>query len=90
MPRRKRLLLWFGPSILGAISFGDWLRLLRENRFVIHPSYWLRAAIITASNLGNLLDRRREEVTYGRAIRDAIVHPPVFVLGIARSGTTLL
>ena len=90
MSWRKRFLLWFGPSILGGITFGDWLRLLRENRFDIHPSYWLRAAIITASSLGNSLDRRREEATYGRAIRDAIADPPVFVLGIWRSGTTHL
>jgi omega-hydroxy-beta-dihydromenaquinone-9 sulfotransferase len=90
MSWRKRFLLWFGPSILGGITFGDWLRLLRENRFDIHPSYWLRAAIITASSLGNSLDRRREEATYGRAIRDATADPPVFVLGIWRSGTTHL
>ena len=90
MSWRKRFLLWFGPSILGGITFGDWIRLLRENRFDIHPSYWLRAAIITASSLGNSLDRRREEATYGRAIRDAIADPPVFVLGIWRSGTTHL
>jgi hypothetical protein len=90
MSWRKRFLLWFGPSNLGGITFGDWLRLLRENRFDIQPSYWFRAAIITAGSLGNSLDRRREEATYGRAVRDAIVGPPVFVLGIWRSGTTHL
>ena len=90
MSWRKRFLLWFGPSILGGITFEYWLRLLRENRFDIHPSYWLRAVIITASSLGNSLDRRREEATHGRAIRDAIADPPVFVLGIWRSGTTHL
>jgi omega-hydroxy-beta-dihydromenaquinone-9 sulfotransferase len=90
MSWRKRFLLSFGPSILGGITFGDWLRLLSENRFDIHPSYWLRASIITACSLGNSLDRRREEAHYGRAIRDAIAAPPVFVLGLARSGTTHL
>jgi hypothetical protein len=90
MSWRKRSLLWFGPSILGGITFGDWFKLLRENRFDIHPSYWLRASIITASSLGNSVDRLREEATYGRAVRDAIADPPVFVLGIWRSGTTHL
>jgi hypothetical protein len=63
MSWRKRFLVWFGPRILGGITFGDWFRLLRENRFDIHPSYWLRASIITASNLGNSLARRREEAS---------------------------
>jgi hypothetical protein len=90
MSWRKRFLLWFGPSILGGITFGDWLALLRENRFAVDPSYWLRAATITLSSLGNSLDRRREEAIYGQEIRDITVDPPVFVLGIWRSGTTHL
>ena len=90
MSWRKRFLLWFGPSTLGGITFGDWLALLRENRFAVDPSYWLRATTITLCSLGNSLDRRREEASYGQAIRDAIVDPPVFVLGIWRSGTTHL
>jgi hypothetical protein len=90
MSWRKRFLLWFGPSTLGGITFGDWLALLRENRFAVDPSYWLRATTITLCSLGNSLDRRREEASYGQANRDAIVDPPVFVLGIWRSGTTHL
>ena len=61
MSWRKRFLLWFGPSTLGGITFGDWLALLRENRFAVDPSYWLRATTITLCSLGNSLDRRREE-----------------------------
>lgn len=82
MSWRNRFLLWFGPSILGGITFGDWLALLRENRFAVDPSYWLRAASITMCSLGNSLDRRREEARYGQEIRDTMVDPPVFVLGI--------
>ena len=85
MSWRKQFLLWFGPSTLGGITFGDWLALLRENRFAVDPSYWLRAASITLCSLGNSLDRRREEASYGQAIRDAIVDPPVFVLGICEA-----
>jgi omega-hydroxy-beta-dihydromenaquinone-9 sulfotransferase len=63
MSWRKRFLLWFGPSTLGGITFGDWLALLRENRFAVDPSYWLRATSITLCSLGNSLDRRREEAS---------------------------
>ncbi len=90
MSWRQRFLLWFGPSILGGITFGDWLALLRENRFDVDPSYWLRAASITLCSLGNSLDRRREEASYGQEVRDTTVDPPVFLLGIWRSGTTHL
>jgi omega-hydroxy-beta-dihydromenaquinone-9 sulfotransferase len=87
---RNQFLLWFGPSLLGGITFGDWWAMLRENRFAVDPSYWLRAAIITLGSFGNSLARRREEATYGEEIRDTIVDPPVFVLGVWRSGTTHL
>src|SRR5690242_5113228 len=90
MSWRKRLILLCGPSILGGITFGDWLTLLRENGFAVDPAYWLRAGTITLGSLGNSLYRRREEANYGPAIRETRVEPPLFVLGIWRSGTTHL
>jgi len=90
MSWRKRLILLCGPSILGGITFGDWLTLLRENGFAVDPPYWLRAGMITLGSLGNSLHRRREEANYGPAIRETRVEPPLFVLGIWRSGTTHL
>jgi hypothetical protein len=90
MSWQKRFLLWFGPSILGGITFEDWWALLRANRFAVAPSYWLRAASITVNSLGNSWDRRREEAACGQQIREIRVDPPVFLLGIWRSGTTHL
>lgn len=90
MSWRKRVLLVCGPGILGGITFGDWLTLLRENRFAVDPAYWWRAGIITLSSLGNSLHRFREEASYGPALDGARIEPPLFVLGIWRSGTTHL
>src|SRR5262245_40117403 len=90
MSWRKRLVLWCGPSILGGITFGDWFTLLRDNSFAIDPAYGLRAGVITLGSLGNSVHRRREEALYGPAIGETLVEPPLFVLGIWRSGTTHL
>ena len=81
----KRLL-----SILGGISFGDWLRLLRDNDFAVDFPYWPRAAILTLTSLGQSLQRRREERAYGAAVAAVQVPPPLFILGHWRNGTTHL
>jgi hypothetical protein len=90
MSWRETFLVWLGPGILGGVTFGDWLALLAENRFAVDPRYWLRAASITACSLGNSVVRWREEARYRTAIAATSVAPPVFVLGIWRSGTTHL
>jgi hypothetical protein len=90
MSWREQLLLWSGPGLFAGITFGDWRALLRENRFAIDPPYWWRAAIITRLSLGNSLVRRREEAGYRQRIEATAVEPPLFILGIWRSGTTHL
>jgi hypothetical protein len=87
---RESFLLWFGPGILGGVTFGDWLSLLRANRFDIDPPYWIRAAAITFVSLGNSVRRAKEEAAYKERIAETKVEPPLFVLGIWRSGTTHL
>ena len=37
MAWRDAFLRWFGPGMLGGITFGDWVRLLRDNRFDVSP-----------------------------------------------------
>jgi hypothetical protein len=90
MSWREAFLVWFGPGIFGGVTFGDWLALLAENRFAVDPGYWLRAASITLGSLGNSVVRWREEAKYGQTIAATQVPPPIFVLGIWRSGTTHL
>jgi hypothetical protein len=90
MTWRNRLYLWLGPSILAGITFRDWWALLRENHFAVDRAYWLRAAVNTLGSLGNSLARWREEAAHGPGIAATEVEPPLFVLGIWRSGTTHL
>lgn len=90
MSWREKNLLYLGPGLLGGIAFGDWLTMLRKNRYRIDAPYWLRAAIITLYSLGNSPLRRREEKKFGSQFREATVREPLFILGIWRSGTTHL
>jgi hypothetical protein len=72
------------------MTFGDWLRLLRRERFRVHPIYWPRALWITLMSLGNSAAARSVERRHGPAIRAARVEAPLFILGHYRSGTTFL
>lgn len=90
MAWRDAFLRWFGPGMLGGITFGDWVRLLRDNGFSISPRGLIRAMAITAQSTQNSVMRWVENRRYGAAVRDAHVSPPIFVLGHWRSGTTHL
>lgn len=79
-----------GPGALCGASLGDWLRLVAENRWAIDPPYWPRAAMITGASIQNSLFRRWEHWRYDAAIAKVKPAPPLFVLGIWRSGTTHL
>lgn len=87
---REAFLRCCGPGILGGITFGDWLRLLRENRFALAPSKLPRAVMITVQSLQNSLWRWIEQSRYARALEQVQAPPPLFVLGHWRSGTTHL
>jgi hypothetical protein len=90
MDWRERVLQTIGPGLLAGVTFGDWLHLLRENRFAIDPSYWLRAQAITTQSLLNAAARRHEDRTYLPQVLAVDVPPPLFILGHWRSGTTHL
>jgi LPS sulfotransferase NodH len=87
---RERFVEYLGPGILGGITFGDWLGLLRDNGFRVHPAYAMRAAFISWSSPSNSLTRWVENWRYAAKIKATEIKPPVFVLGHWRSGTTLL
>jgi hypothetical protein len=90
MSWREALLTTIGPGAFSGITLGDWLRVLRANRFAVDLPYWGRAAAITLSSVANTLLRWQENLRFGRRARAANVAPPLFVLGIWRSGTTHL
>jgi hypothetical protein len=78
-------------NYLAGITAGAWWRLLRENRFAIDSAYWHRAAFITVTSCLNSLYAAREARRYDQQIQQVrITHPPLFILGHWRSGTTLL
>src|SRR5688500_18508964 len=79
-----------GPGLLAGITLGDWLSLLRDNRFRVHPRYWSRAGFVSGSSIANSLAAWAERRRYGAEVTGTSVAPPIFVLGHWRSGTTLL
>jgi hypothetical protein len=72
------------------MTFGDWLRLLRRERFRVDPVCWPRALWITGMSLWNSIAERAVERRFGAAIAAVLVEAPVFILGHYRSGTTHL
>jgi hypothetical protein len=90
---RFLLRLWLAQLLVHpfeGITWGDWLRLLRRERFRVHPLYWPRMLWITVMSAGNAIVARRVERRVGAAIAATRVEAPVFVLGHYRSGTTHL
>ena len=88
MAQQKRARLFEHPSIFG--SSRSWLRLLWENKSV-DRKYMLRAIFVTFCTLGTVPLRAYESLRYGGAVkRTAIEHPPVFIIGHWRTGTTHL
>jgi hypothetical protein len=87
---RETFAATIGPGALCGLTLGDWLRLLIDNRFAVDPPYWLRAALISAGSVQNSLFGMWERWRYTAAIRATQPHPPLFILGIWRSGTTHL
>jgi hypothetical protein len=75
---------------LVGFTFGDWMKLTRENHFSVSRTYWKRWATVTLLSLRNSRLGKREAAEYDAKVEDAVIQPPLFVLGHWRSGTTLL
>ncbi len=85
-----RLFAALGPGQMGGVTLGDWLGVLWSNGFRVAPRRWPKALMTTLLSLGNTPLRWLESALYARRIAAQQVLPPLFVLGHARSGTTLL
>jgi LPS sulfotransferase NodH len=90
MSWREACLKHFGPGLFAGITVARWLRILRENHFAVDRPYWARAAAITAGSITNTIVAAWESSVYGQRVASSSVAPPLFILGIWRSGTTLL
>jgi hypothetical protein len=87
---RESLLEKLGPGFAGGMSLPDWLRLLWENGFRVHPRCWLKAASATLCSAGNTPLRWLEHWLYSGRLAAQPVKPPLFLLGHFRNGTTHL
>lgn len=70
---------------------GPYLKLLRENRFQIHPYRYGMTAMVGMCTVINSVLGGVQNLTYGRRIKEVkLDRPPIFIIGHWRSGTTLM
>ena len=89
-PTPKKEREW-APRIWEGCSFPAWLSLLVRNRFAVSRSHLYMVPVISCVSTVHSLLRFFEEAIFRDAVaRTEIRHPPLFILGHWRSGTTLL
>jgi len=70
---------------------GTFYGLLARNRFRVHPARLPMAAIVLNVSVFNSTMSGLQRTLYGKAIKNTeIEHPPLFIIGHWRSGTTML
>ncbi|MFV0442049.1 MAG: sulfotransferase family protein, partial [Planctomycetaceae bacterium] len=79
-----------GPGALAGITLGDWLALLWENRFRVHPRFWGRVGFISVSAPFTSVIAPLERWRYAGMYRQTAIPSPLFLLGGWRCGTTHL
>ena len=78
------------PAFLSGFTFSQWTRLLEENRWDIDAKYLPRAVTATLGTLAtSCLTPFEPEVKLDEEC-EALWRRPVFIIGLPRSGTTLL
>lgn len=90
MSWREALFRAVGPGMLPGMKLGDWLRVLRDNRFRIRPGALPKALLTSLATPVSSLVSRIEEGAYDERLAAQPVTAPLFVLGHWRSGTTHL
>ncbi len=77
-------------TLLG-ITFDLWKKILADNQYQVDPAYFPRAIKLTFISLFNSRMKKKEEARFGPQIEQTTIeHPPIFIVGHWRSGTTLL
>lgn len=78
-------------NYLSGITAGSYWKLLKENKFDVDAAYWHRAAFIGFVSVFNSLAAHREAKQFEERVDSLkLEHPPLFVLGHWRTGTTHL
>lgn len=78
------------PSFLSGYTLPDWIRLLRSNSWAVDAKYLPRALMATFGALATSAIKPFEPRVELDAEAQEIWSRPVFILGLARSGTTHL
>lgn len=94
IPELQHRANWYppwAPRFWNGLQMGDYWRLLRENKFRIHPIRYPMAVLVGACSIVNStlagLQRLSKD---GQIANTELKHPPIFIIGHWRSGTTLL
>ncbi|WP_346294193.1 sulfotransferase [Sphaerothrix gracilis] len=89
-PKRKGSLLQKFAMMPAGMSLGQWLRIIVESGG-IERKYWLKALWISVLTVAYTPLRILEQIRFGQKIENTeIKHPPIFILGHWRSGTSYL
>lgn len=76
---------------LGGASYSNIWRLLIQNKFRVHPKYWLRLMYVMTLSAICVPLRFFERLLFNRKVKNfEIEQDPIFILGHWRSGTTLM
>ncbi|MHA1211478.1 MAG: sulfotransferase family protein [Candidatus Heimdallarchaeota archaeon] len=76
---------------LGGASYSNIWRLLFQNKFRIHPKYWLRLFYVMLLSSITAPLRFIERLRYNRKVKKSkLEQDPIFIIGHWRSGTTFL
>src|SRR5437588_137711 len=82
---------WYSPRFWHGMRPMVWWRLCAAHGFGIHRIRWPMAFLIGLITPFNWVMGTVQRLRYGRAIEETeIEHPPVFIIGHWRSGTTFL
>ena len=81
----------WAPRFWNGMLLGDFWKLLRENRFRIHPVKYPMTVLGAGCSTVNSVLSRVQRLTHGRKVASIeLTEPPIFIIGHWRSGTTLM
>ena len=73
------------------MSVGSYYRLLKENRFRVHPFRYPMMGLVGGCSVVNSVLNRCQSLAFEKRIAQAeLDQPPIFIVGHWRSGTTLM
>lgn len=85
-----RVIQVLAPRFWHGMTFGAWAKFLARHKLAVSPSAYHIAVGVTPLSMGNSVAAAVQRLVYGRRIARTNVHPPIFIVGHWRTGTTLL